>query len=189
MKSLHQYLVESQQTFKYTIKIAGDYEQKQIDLFAHNLKKFDPVTVGEPTQTPIQKDPYGFPGLKNQRVSIIKAEFKYPATEPQIKQIAQLLGFDENHVRVITTEFNDSTIKEVAAAESETGNEADAKAASKAYGDQYLDSVVPKKPTIEMPFAAKKTAIEPNKSKEAVNTTSPFSTVKRPEKPKTGASK
>lgn len=187
MKSLHQYLTESQQTFKYTIKVAGDYESKQIDLLVHNLKKFDPVSIGEPKSTPIQKDPYGFPGMKNQSVTIIKAEFKYPATEPQIKQVAQLLGFDENCVRVISSDFNDSVVQEVESAE--TGNDAAAKAASKAYGEQYLDTVVPKKPTIDMPFAAKKTAIEPNKTKEGVQTKSPFSSVKRPAKPQTGASK
>jgi len=102
MKSLKQYIVESVHTYNYTIKIAGDVDKSFIDLFKYNLKKFDPVKISEPTSTPIQKDPYGFPNLSNQSVTIIKAEFRYPATEPMIQQIAQLLGYQVDMVRVVS---------------------------------------------------------------------------------------
>jgi hypothetical protein len=55
MKSLKQYIVESVHTYNYTIKIAGDVDKNFIDLFKYNLNKFDPVKIGEPTSTPIQK--------------------------------------------------------------------------------------------------------------------------------------
>ena len=86
MRSLKQYIVESVHTYNYTIKIAGDVDKNWLDLFKYNLKKFDPVNISEPKSTPIQKDPYGFPNLSNQSVTIIKAEFRYPANEPMIQQ-------------------------------------------------------------------------------------------------------
>ena len=89
MQSLKQYIVESVRSYNYTIKIAGEIDKNFIDLFTYNLNKFDPIKIENPTTTPIQKDPYGFPGLENQPVTIIKAEFRYPATEPMIQQIAQ----------------------------------------------------------------------------------------------------
>jgi hypothetical protein len=52
--------------------------------------------------------PYGFPNLSNQSVTIIKAEFRYPATEPMIQQIAQLLGCQVDMIRVVGSDFNDS---------------------------------------------------------------------------------
>ena len=80
--------MESVHTYNYTIKIAGQVDKNFLDMFKYNLNKFDPVKIGEPKSTPIQKSPYGFPNLSNQSITIIKAEFRYPATEPMIQQIA-----------------------------------------------------------------------------------------------------
>ena len=79
-----------------------------ITMFKHNLSKFDPIKIEEPKTTPIQKNPYGFPELENESITIINAEFRYPATEPMIQQVAQLLGKNINMVRVVTTDYNDS---------------------------------------------------------------------------------
>ena len=108
MKSLKHYITESVKSYNYTIKIAGEVDKNFIDMFKYNLNKFDPIKISDPVTTPIQKDPYGFPNLSNQSITIIKADFRYPATEPMIQQIAQLLGYNVNMVRVITSDFNDS---------------------------------------------------------------------------------
>ena len=198
MKSLRQYLSESVHTYRYTIKIAGDVDKNFIDMFKYNLNKFDPVKIEEPKTTPIQKSPYGFPDAENQSVTIIKGEFKYPATEPQIQQIAQFLGKNINMVRVITSDYEDSINSE---AEGYANQAKDipllnqeemtdgGKEASKDYANQYLDKVLPKKPSISQTFDAKPTKIEPNKSKEGINTKSPMSNVTRPARPQTGSSK
>jgi hypothetical protein len=194
MKSLRHYLTESVQTYKYTIKIAGDLDKNFIDMFKYNLNKFDPVKVEDPKTTPIQKDPYGFPELENESITILKAEFKYPATEPQIQQIAQLLGKNINMVRVVTSDYNDS----INAESDKYANQPDTlllepnledggKEASKQYANQYLDQVVPKKPSIDIPYAGKQTPTSPNKSKEGINTKSPMSSVSRPDRPATGS--
>jgi len=195
MKSLRHYLMESARTYKYTIKIAGDLDKNFLDMFMHNLSKFDPVKIEDPKTTPIQKDPYGFPELQNESITIIKAEFKYPANEPMIQQVAQLLGCNINKVRVTTTDYNDS----INAESEKFGNEMKAeplllqpemedngKQASKDYANQYLDKVVPKRPSIDYVFDAPKTPSSPNKSKEGINTQSPMSKITPIQKPLTG---
>jgi hypothetical protein len=196
MKSLRQYLTESVRTYHYTIKIAGDCDKNFLDMFKHNLSKFDPVKIEDPKTTPVQKDPYGFPELQNESIVIIKCEFKYPATEPMVQQLAQLLGCNINRVRMITTDYNDSINSEAEGYANEAKDEPlllkteledNGKEASKEYASQYLDRVVPKKPSIDIPYDGKKTPIAPNKSKEGINTLSPMSKITRPDLPATGA--
>ena len=196
MKSLRHYLTESVQSYKYTIKIAGDLDKNFIDMFKYNLNKFDPVKIEDAKTTPIQKTPYDFPGVENESVTIIKAEFKYPATEPQIQQIAQLLGKNINMVRVYTQDFDDSINAEndkfanqPSPVLLEPNLEDAGKEASQDYANQYLDKIVPKKPSIDYKFDAKPTPTAPNKSKEGIQTKSPMSNINRPDRPATGASK
>jgi hypothetical protein len=198
MRSLRHYLTESVRTYRYTIKIAGDCDKKFLDEFKYNLTKFDPVQIDDPKTTPIQKNPYGFPDLENESITIIKAEFKYPATEPMIQQLAQLLGCNLNRVRVMTTDYNDSINDESDGYANEMKDqplllqaqlEDNGKEASKEYANQYLDRVVPKKPSIDIPYEGQKTPTAPNKSKEGINTQSPMSKMTRPMRPETGSRK
>jgi len=195
MKSLRHYLMESARTYKYTIKIAGDLDKNFLDLFIHNLSKFDPVKIDDPKQTPVQKDPYGFPELQNESITIIKAEFKYPANEPMIQQIGQLLGCNVNMIRVTTTDYNDSINSEVDKYSNEMREEPlllqpemddNGKEASKEYANQYLDKVMPKRPSIDYKFDAPATPTSPNKSKEGVNTKGPLTQITPIKKPLTG---
>jgi hypothetical protein len=206
MKSLKHYIVESVHTYNYTIKIAGNVDKNFVDLFKYNLKKFDPVKIDEPKSTPIQKDPYGFPNLHNQPVTIIKAQFRYPATEPMIQQIAQLLGYQVDMVRVITTDFDDSINSEAEGYANEMDHnplllhpeleeQPGAKEASKNYGDSYLSSIKDqaKDSKIDIPYAGQQTkdAFDPFKpylDDKQMGDKSPMSTIKRPPKPATGAS-
>jgi hypothetical protein len=196
MKSLRHYLTESVKSYRYTIKIAGDLDKNFITMFKHNLSKFDPVKIEEPKTTPIQKNPYGFPELENESITIINAEFRYPATEPMIQQVAQLLGKNINMIRVVTTDFNDSINSEADKYANQPSPvladetlEDSGKEASKDYANQYLDKVVPTKPSIDYKFDAKPTPTAPNKTKEGIGTKSPMSTINRPPKPQTGARK
>ncbi len=199
--------MESVHTYNYTIKIAGQVDKNFLDMFKYNLKKFDPVSIGEPKSTPIQKDPYGFPNLNNQSVTIIKAEFRYPATEPMIQQIAQLLGYQVDMVRVVSSNFDDSINSEMVGYENEMSHsplldheqleeQPGAKAASKAYGDSYLQSIKDqtKDSMINIPYAGKETPdsfdpFKPYLDDKKMGDKSPMSTITRPAKPATGARK
>lgn len=200
MKSFRQYLTESVRTYRYKIKIAGTPDKNWVDLFAMNLQKFDPVKVGEPKSTPIQKDPYGFPGLTNQAVTIIDVEFKYPATEPMVKQLARLLNYDENLVRVIDAKYDDSVNGEVEQYANQMSHspvlnheelEDAGKEANKDYADQYLTKIAKEaeKDKMEYTFAAGKTKPAEDMRKTPGNNKSPMTTIERQPKPETGASK
>ena len=191
MKPLTSYLVESIKTYSYTIKMVGDVQQNFIDLFVHNLSKFTPVKIGSPKTTPIQSKPRDFENFENQPVTILNVEFKYPATEPMIQQVAKLLGFDVNRIRVMTQSHHDSIEQEdkekseqpspLLTAAYDDGD----KQASKDYANQYLDKVVPKKPTIDMKFAA---PLEkpPTERKSTKKSLSPLSKINLPPKAKAG---
>jgi hypothetical protein len=204
MRSFKHYLVESVHSYDYTIKIVGEIDAKQMDLFKYNLNKFDPIEITGPTSTPIQKSPYGFPGVTNQSVNIIKAKFRYPATEPMIRQMANLMNIDENRVRLVTTGFDDSIDLEAEQYENSADksplltndypDDANAKAAAKAYGNSYLDEIEKqmKDHKIESPYAGEKTkqAFDPFKPEEYMKTMGnkgPMTTITRPAKPITGA--
>ena len=205
MRSLKHYIVESIHTYKYTIKIAGTIDKNFIDMFKYNLNKFDPVEISEPKSTPIQKSPYGFPNLENESVTVIKAEFRYPATEPMIQQIAQLCGYNVNMVRMVSAKFDDSIDSEQVGYQNEMSHspllnhteleeQPNAKEASKAYGDSYLQSIKDqaKESKIDIPYAGTKTkdAFDPFKpylDDKKLGDKSPMTTIKMPPKPKTGA--
>ena len=199
--------MESVHTYNYTIKIAGQVDKNFLDMFKYNLNKFDPVNISEPKSTPIQKDPYGFPNLSNQSVTIIKAEFRYPATEPMIQQIAQLLGYQVDMVRVVSSNFDDSINSEMVGYENEMSHspllnhpeleeQPGAKEANKAYGDSYLQSIKDqaKDSKINIPYAGKETPdsfdpFKPYLDDKKMGDKSPMSTITRPAKPATGARK
>lgn len=205
MKSFKQYLMESARTYNYTIKIAGDTPKEFMELFRYNLNKFAPLEISDAVTTPIQKDPYGFPHMKNVPVTIMKAKFRYPTTEPMIHQVVQLLGFnvDINCVRVIQTDYNNSINDEMDQYQNQieagpllaTLPEAsdDAKAASAAYADQYLTSIKDQADgkRVETVYAGKPTPVAADAfsraKPDARSTSSPLTTITRPGRPKTGA--
>jgi hypothetical protein len=205
MKSLKKYIAESVHLYEYTIKIAGEIDKNFLDLFKYNLKKFDPVEIGEPVTTPIQKNPYGFPNLQNVPVTVLKCKFRYPATEPMVQQLAQLLGYNLNYVRLVSTSFNDSINVENSSYEEQMkdspllnveqmGSAPGAKEANTNYGDSYLSSIKDqaKNSKLDIEYSAKKTStvFDPFKPETYVDKkgqVSPMSKITRPAKPKTGA--
>ena len=208
MKNLKQYIVESVHLYEVTIKIAGEVDKNFLDMFKYNLKKFDPVGDIATKTLPIAKDPYGFPGIKNEPVTLLKCKFRYPCTEPMVQQIAQLLGYNLNYVRLVNSKYDDSINTEqeqydnqmkdspvLTHEEMEDAGNA-AKKASKDYGDSYLNSIKDQSKDgfqgKDLQFDAKRTpdAFDPFKpytDDKSGGNKSPLSTIKRPSKPKTGA--
>jgi hypothetical protein len=191
--------MESVRTYHYKIKIAGNPDKNWLDMFMMNLQKFDPVKISAPKSTPIQKEPYGFPGLENQSVTIIDAEFKYPAVEPMVKQLARLLNYDENLVRMIQADYDDSINQETEKYANQASHtpvltheelEDNGKEAAKEYGEQYLPRIMKdaEKDKIDMPYAAPKTKPAVDMRKMPGNDKSPMTTINRPPRPETGAS-
>ena len=201
MKSLKQYIAESVHLYDVTIKIAGEVDKNFLDMFIFNLKKFDPAGPITPKTLPIQKDVYGFPGIKNEPVTVLKCKFRYPCTEPMVQQLAQLLGYNLNYVRLVDSAYDDSINREQEEyANQMTPNNKDfdkisgADQANKDYSDSYLSSIKEqsKDSKIMIPYAAKETPdafdpLKPYLDDKSMGDKSPMTNIKRPAKPKTGA--
>ena len=112
MKNFQQYLAESERTYNYRIKLVGDIPSTLIKDLEGKLKQFDIVKISAPKATPVQTNPADFPAFENERVTHVDVEFRYPAIEPQIQQLVQLLGFDPNRVRMLTVPYEDGMIRE-----------------------------------------------------------------------------
>jgi hypothetical protein len=108
MKNFKDYLAESERTYNYRIKVVGDLPSGFITKLKSKLDQFDPLSIGADKSTPIQAKPADFPAQENQKVTSFDVKLRYPAIEPQIKQIARLLGFDENKIIMQTSVFDDS---------------------------------------------------------------------------------
>ena len=108
MKPFAKYLAESERTYNYRIKIVGDVPSDFIRELQDKLAQFDVVKMSKPKTSPVRKEIPDFPAFPNQSMTIVDAEFKYPAIEPQIKQLAQILGMDPNRIVMMTTPYEES---------------------------------------------------------------------------------
>ena len=198
MKNFQEYLAESQRTYNYRVKIVGDVEPGMIKALEEKLKQFDPVKVSAVKKTPIQLKPADFPAHANESVSSMDCEFRYPAIEPQIQQIAQLLGLDPNRIRLLTTPYEESVDVERERVEEENKDlltdtdypapNAEQKALSKDYSAEPHDHAVLKNAyRSEFTVAGGKTPPAKTTNDLPMGTSSPMTKVKRPPRPATGA--
>jgi len=198
MKKFQEYLAESERTYNYRMKIVGDIEPAFVKALEEKLKQFDPVKISEVKKTPIQLKPADFPAHANESVSSIDCEFRYPAIEPQIQQIAQLLGLDPNRIRLLTSAYEDSMAEEKEKIEELNKDlltdtdlpppNAEQKALSKDYSAPYDQHAVLKN-TYRSEFTVAGGKTPPAKTTNDIPTgnTSPMTKVKRPPRPATGA--
>ena len=122
MKNFRDYLAESERTYNYRIKIVGDMPAGFYDRLKDKLEQFDPVSIAAVKSTPIQVKPADFPAFENEKVNHFDVKLRYPAIEPQIKQIAQLMGLDPNKIIMQNTYYDDMADIEKAKVETENKN-------------------------------------------------------------------
>jgi hypothetical protein len=125
-------------------------------------------------------------------------EFRYPAIEPQIQQIAQLLGLDPNRIRLLTTAYEDSMAEEKEKIKDQNKDlltdtdfpapDAEQKALSKDYSAPYDQHAVLKNAyRSEFTVAGGKTPPAETTNDLPMGNSSPMTKVKRPPRPATGA--
>jgi len=107
MKSFAEYLVETKQTFDYRIKIAGEVDKDTVNELEKKLQQFDVIKMTDPKTTPVMKTLPDFPDMENDRCTHFDVTFNYPATDPQIKQIAKLLNMDPNKMIIQQRDYAD----------------------------------------------------------------------------------
>ena len=198
MKNFKEYLAESERTYNYRIKIVGDVEPGFVKALEEKLKQFDPVKISAVKKTPIQLKPADFPAHANESVNSMECEFRYPAIEPQIQQIARLLGLDENRIRLLTSaheESLDTEREQIEELNKDLLTDTDLpepnkeqKALSKDYAAPYDQHAVLKNAyRSEFTVAGGKTPPAKTTNDLPMGTSSPMTKVKRPPKPATGA--
>ena len=198
MKNFQQYLAESERTYNYRIKIVGDVAPDFVKALEDKLKQFDIVKISRPKTTPVQLKPADFPKHSNDSVTSMDVEFRYPAVEPQIKQIAQLLFMDPNRIIMLTTPHEDGMDTERERVETENKDlltdtdfpapDAEQKALSKDYSAPYDEHAVLKNAyRSDFTVAGGKTPPAKTTNDLPMGNTSPMTKTKRPPKPATGA--
>ena len=198
MKNFKDYLAESERTYSYRIKVVGDVAPDFTKMLEEKLKQFDPVKISAVKKTPIQLKPADFPAHANESVNSMDVEFRYPAIEPQVQQIAQLLGLDPNRIRLLTTAYEDSMAEEKVKVEEQNKDlltdtdypapDAEQKALSKDYSaNPYQHAVLKNTYRSDFTVAGGKTPPAETTNDLPMGDKSPMTKVKRPPRPATGA--
>ena len=198
MKPFAKYLTESEKTYNYRIKMVGDVPSEFVKELEGKLAQFDVVKMSKIKTAPVRKEIPDFPAFPNQPMSIVDVEFRYPAIEPQIKQLAQLLGMDPNRVVMNTVPYEDSMNDESRKIGSENKDlldkpdypapDAEQRALSKDYATGPYDHAVLKNAyRSNFTIAGNKTPPAKTTNELPMGVKSPMTNVKRPPKPATGA--
>jgi hypothetical protein len=198
MKKFHQYLAESERTYDYRIKILGDVPPTFIKDLEQKLEQFDIVKLSGKKTTPVQKLLKDFPNEENDMVTSVDVSFRYPAIEPQIQQLAQLLGFNPNRIRLLTQPYVDSIDKEISDINTQNKDliadtdypapDAEQQALKKDYsGDPYKHAVLQNAYRSDFTVAGGKTPPAKTTNDIKQDNKSPMTDVKRMPRPATFA--
>ena len=198
MKPFAKYLTESEKTYNYRIKMVGDVPSTFVKELEGKLAQFDVVKISKIKTAPVRKEIPDFPAFPNQPMSIVDVEFRYPAIEPQIKQLAQLLGMDPNRIVMSTVPYEESMNDESRKIGIENKDlldkpdypapDAEQRALSKDYATGPYDHAVLKNAyRSNFTIAGNKTPPAKTTNDLPMGVKSPMTTIKRPPKPATGA--
>ena len=198
MKLFKEYLAESERTYSYRVKIVGDVDSGWLKQLEEKCQQFDVVSFSKPKTTPVQLAPADFPKHANDSVTSIDVEFRYPAIEPQIKQLAQLLFLDPNRIIMLTTPFENSMDSERKKVEVQNKDlltdtdfpapDSEQRALSKDYSaDPYKHAVLQNAYRTDFTVAGGKTPPAETTNDLPMGVKSPMTRVTRPPRPATGA--
>jgi hypothetical protein len=198
MKPFAHYLAESERVYTYRIKLAGDVPAGFERGMRDKLSQFDVVKMSSPRVTPVREVIPDFPAFKNERVTIIDIDTRYPAIEPQVKQLAQLMGIDPNRVVMNTRNYEESMTRENDEIEQENkdllsdteypSDTAQQRALKKDYATGPYDHAVLKNAyRSSFTIAGNKTPAAKTTNELPQGNTSPMTNIKRTPKPATGA--
>lgn len=143
MKSYREFLIESQKTYDFRIKVAGEVSNDQLESMENMLEKFGLESLSKPKRTPIQEHPQDFPDIVNSEVSIMELVVNYPATPRDVKEaICACTQLPESHVRVYNANDPLESDREIEVAQEEQEYEVQLtapypKSKSELFGDKY----------------------------------------------------
>jgi hypothetical protein len=198
MKLFKEYLAESEKTYLYRIRMVGDVPADFVTQFKKRLDQFAPVRMSNIKSTPVQAQPAGFAKFANQSVSSFDLELRYPAIEPQIQQLANMLGMDPNRIQLVTQAHDNSVAQEASKVAAQNQDllkntdfpapDAEQKALSADYSaEPHNHAVLKNAYRSDFTVAGGRTPAARTTNDLLQGVKSPMSTIKRPPKPATGA--
>jgi hypothetical protein len=197
MKTLSQYIAESEKTFEYRIKVVGEVPNEFFRVLKERLKKFEPVSMGEIKRTPVLARPTDFPAFPNQAVSMFDVVFRYPAIPPQIFEITKMLGVDSDRVVINELKWQEGMDKELLGIEQQKdllttdypANSAEQRRLKADYAADAHDKAVVKNSASEARWtvAGGRTPRAETTNDLPQGVKSPMTKIKRPPLPATGA--
>jgi hypothetical protein len=150
-KTYYQYLLESEQTYKYRVKVAGGCDNECLKELETKLAKFDLINMSSPKTTPVMEDPLDFPGVKNMEVCMFEIEIAYPAGQDALYDMIEgCTRRPKSQIKVVSEHFAQSYEENEGADPEEAPIlEKDYDEQSKEAGEAYADpaKVVPETPT------------------------------------------
>lgn len=84
MKTFKEYLSESNKSYTFKVKVAGDMTNEQETTLKTLLDRYELSGFKKKGKTPIQELPLDFPQLKNMEVNIYEVTLAYPTTQYEL---------------------------------------------------------------------------------------------------------
>lgn len=198
MKTFQHYLAESQRIYNFRIKVAGEVPDSFFNELEKQCAQFDIVKMTKPKTTPVLTTLSEFPDMKNQSITSVEVSFRYPAIEPQIQQLAQILGVDPSRVRLLDLKFDNGMDKEIQDINSENRdllsdtdlpptNSEQAELKRDYSAEPHDHEVLKNSYRSDFTVAGGRTPKAQTTNDLKPGTQSPISNIKRPPKPATGA--
>ena len=101
MRSFREFLIESQKTYSFRVKVAGELTNEQVGKLEDHFERWGLESLSKPKRTPIQEHPQDFPDVTNSEVSIMELIVNYPATPRDVLEcVHSALGIPVDHIRV-----------------------------------------------------------------------------------------
>lgn len=101
MKSFKEFLTESTNEHKMTLRFAFELEESDVDRIERFLGKYDLRTISKVSTTPITKNPLFFSEIENTKVSKVDIMTGYPMSADVLRQqLADLLELNVMHIAV-----------------------------------------------------------------------------------------
>lgn len=101
MRSFKEYLTESQKTYAFKIKVAGDLSEGFNERLRTAMEKFAVASLSSGKRTPIQETPLDFPNTKFSHVHVFDVEIHYPTTAHVLENyLGQMCDVHKENIRV-----------------------------------------------------------------------------------------
>ena len=103
MKSLRQYLMESERTYEFRMRTISDISDEQLDKLERYLSRYDVKKVGSPSKSILHKSPVGFGGHGPAEVKTIEIVTGLAVTPNVLhEEISRATGIPMSEIIVLT---------------------------------------------------------------------------------------